>query len=122
MNVFLKSILIGLVSWVVVWAVPAPDGGPPSNWDQKEFWTSCKPDYSNPLGACGQYGFSITQNPDGDFTKARQVDRWWSGGVNKCSDAPKRVRYFCSKIYTKAYWQGMNAIVYTLYTTYSRKR
>ena len=107
MNVFLKSILIGLVSWVVVSA----DDGPPSNWDQKEFWTPCKPDYSIPFGACGQYGFSITTNPDGGHTKARQVDHWSNGDVNKCSDAPKRVRYFCSKIYTKAYWQGMNVIV-----------
>ena len=107
MNIFLKSLAIVMVSWAAVKAVPVPDDGPPSNWEQKEFWTPCESDYLNPLGACRQFGFSITRSPDGGFTKARQVDRWWSGGVNKCSDAPKRVRFFCSKVYTKAYWQGM---------------
>ena len=95
-----------MVSWAAVKASPVPDDGPPSNWEQKEFWTPCESDFLNPLGACRQYGFSITRTPDGGFTKARQVNRWWSGGVNKCSDAPKRVRFFCSKVYTKAYWQG----------------
>ena len=106
MNIFLKSLLVVMVSWVVVKAAPLPDDGPPSNWDQKEFWTPCESDYLNPLGACRQYGFSITRTPDGGFTKAKQVDRWWSGGGNKCSDAPPNVRFFCSKVYTKAYWQG----------------
>lgn len=106
MNAFLNLLLVVMTTWITVIAVPVPDDGPPSNWDQKEFWTPCKPDYLNPLGACGQYGFSITRTPDGGFTKARQVNRWWSGGQNKCGDAPKHVRFFCSKIYTKAYWQG----------------
>jgi hypothetical protein len=106
MNIFLKSLLVVMVSLAVVKAVPVPDDGPPSNWEQKDFWTHCLPHYTLPYGACKQYGFSVTTNPDEGFTKARQVDRWWNGGVNKCSDAPARVRYFCSKIYTKAYWQG----------------
>ena len=111
MNIFLESLVVLMVSWAAVEAVPAPDDGPPVTWDETtEFWTHCVQDYDDPAGACRESGFSVTTNPDGGHTKAKQVNRWWTGGVNKCSDAPKRVRFFCSKVHSQAYWQGMFSV------------
>ena len=110
MNIFLKSLVVVMVSWAVVEAVPAPDDGPPTTFDETDFWTDCVQDYDDPAGVCKQSGFSVTKKPDGSYTKAKQVNHLWTAGVNKCSDAPKRVRFFCSKDHSQAYWQGMFSV------------
>ncbi|XP_031563340.1 uncharacterized protein LOC116298899 [Actinia tenebrosa] len=73
------------------------------------YWTMCKPKYDNPLGVC-LAGYHLTQNPkdDNKYTWAKEVDGIWDGTHTfRCPDRPYyKVRYFCSKTFTKSYWQG----------------